>query len=1067
MTEVPLSYSAEELLGLLESAVHGSAPAEQWLSALSAQEPGLVDEIGPTTAAAPAPPGPLTRSQVADRASEVAAAHGAAVAKAADVAAALVQLVQAVVPIEPEPVEPEPVEPEPIEPEPVEPERVEPERVEPEPIEPEPIEPEREPAPTALTEEPLPLPSGRTRTFRVFVSSTFEDFAVERNVLRSEVWPRLRDLCRQHGARFQPIDLRWGVSEEAALDQQTMNICLGEIDRCQAVTPRPDFLVLLGNRYGWRPPPPQIPADEYDGLLAWLRAEEPDSAVLVEQWYDRDDNAVPPEHHLKRRTGRYRDRETWAGVEGRLAAALGAAAAHLDDLAESARGRYLHSATAQEIARGALEVAEPDRAVAFVREIGGADGSGGGVAGRAAYVDDDQAPLEQLKDAVRRHLGPRVITAPPVPLGDDGPVLGAAYLEQFARGVHDALASSIREELEHPLATGPGEAPADALDEEIRAHRRFAEDRAAHFTGRADDLAGIGEYLDHGLPQPLVVHGEGGCGKSALMSRLVLADTPRPADCLVLARFVGATPASVDGRSLLRSLCEELARSVGDDTTAVPSAYNELVGDFTRRFAAVSADRPVWVVVDSLDQLGGGVGGARSLTWVPAVLPPGARMVLSTRSGETLEPLRSRAQLLELGGLTRDDGTVLVAAWLEAATPRRTLQDRQLAAVLDAFEASRGNPLYLRLATEEARRWESGDGEPPEHLAVGVRELIRHNLLHRLASEDNHGQQLVGTALGYLAASRDGLAEDELTDLLARDLPLYRHVLLSAYHVPEDLSECAAGHPLRPPDQGPAAWIAGLRADAATHAEGSSALDDVLASVVPAGPSRPRPGPELPVVLWSRLSFDLGPYLTERRTETGTLLGFYHRELQDVAAEEYVAGEAGGALHSRMADYFRELADPRGDGSWTGVRGPDRRGLSELPHHLTRAERWDDVTGVLTDFTFLEQKATHVGVVEQTGGALLHTGVFALEDDYDEALAAMGGGEDVGARPRLIVTAVDLGEGLAVRCPHCNTVHPCGRKCETCDVVHRLEDWQGHEVSCPNPACGGPLRVNDFVVERR
>jgi hypothetical protein len=29
------------------------------------------------------------------------------------------------------------------------------------------------------------------------------------------------------------------VSEEASRDQHTMNICLGEIERCQEVTPRP------------------------------------------------------------------------------------------------------------------------------------------------------------------------------------------------------------------------------------------------------------------------------------------------------------------------------------------------------------------------------------------------------------------------------------------------------------------------------------------------------------------------------------------------------------------------------------------------------------------------------------------------------------------------------------------------------------------------------------------------------------------------------------------------------------------------------------------------------------
>jgi len=74
-----------------------------------------------------------------------------------------------------------------------------------------------------------------SRTFRVFVSSTFSDLKAERNALQQYVFPRLRELCLRHGCRFQAIDLRWGVSEEAGLDQQTMKICLREIARCQEV----------------------------------------------------------------------------------------------------------------------------------------------------------------------------------------------------------------------------------------------------------------------------------------------------------------------------------------------------------------------------------------------------------------------------------------------------------------------------------------------------------------------------------------------------------------------------------------------------------------------------------------------------------------------------------------------------------------------------------------------------------------------------------------------------------------------------------------------------------------
>ncbi|MGD0774893.1 MAG: DUF4062 domain-containing protein [Candidatus Solibacter sp.] len=140
-----------------------------------------------------------------------------------------------------------------------------------------------------------------TRTFRVFVSSTFEDLKEERDALQRDVFPKLRTLCEQHGARFQAIDLRWGVRDEAALDQQTMEICLREIRRCQATGVRPNFIVLLGDRYGWQPLPPTIPAAEFDALLPYVAVG--DAGALAEQWYRLDENAVPPEYCCVRYSG--------------------------------------------------------------------------------------------------------------------------------------------------------------------------------------------------------------------------------------------------------------------------------------------------------------------------------------------------------------------------------------------------------------------------------------------------------------------------------------------------------------------------------------------------------------------------------------------------------------------------------------------------------------------------------------------------------------------------------------------------------------------------------------------
>ena len=134
-----------------------------------------------------------------------------------------------------------------------------------------------------------------SRTFRIFVSSTFSDLKAERNALQEKVFPRLRDLATANHCRFQAIDLRWGVSDEAGLDQQTMKICLSEIERCQKTKLKPNFIILLGDRYGWCPLPYEIPADEFDTVLTRVTEQE---ELLLKRWYCLDKNAVPKEKSI-------------------------------------------------------------------------------------------------------------------------------------------------------------------------------------------------------------------------------------------------------------------------------------------------------------------------------------------------------------------------------------------------------------------------------------------------------------------------------------------------------------------------------------------------------------------------------------------------------------------------------------------------------------------------------------------------------------------------------------------------------------------------------------------------
>jgi len=112
----------------------------------------------------------------------------------------------------------------------------------------------------------------RQKTFRLFISSTFSDFQKEREVLQTEVFPKIRNYALERGYSFQPIDLRWGVSDEAQLDQKTLELCLSEVQDCKTHI-YPNFLIMIGDRYGWIPCPYAIEKKEFEDYDTWVKME--------------------------------------------------------------------------------------------------------------------------------------------------------------------------------------------------------------------------------------------------------------------------------------------------------------------------------------------------------------------------------------------------------------------------------------------------------------------------------------------------------------------------------------------------------------------------------------------------------------------------------------------------------------------------------------------------------------------------------------------------------------------------------------------------------------------------
>lgn len=800
------------------------------------------------------------------------------------------------------------------------------------------------------------------RTFRIFVSSTFEDMEEERNALQRNVFPRLKALCAERGRRFQAIDLRWGVSEEAGRDQKTMSICLEELRRCQRVTPRPNFIVLLGDRYGWRPLPEAIGEAEFNDLLEKV-ADDHDKELLL-QHYELDLNAIPhiqegDEHHvyfLKPRVLDIPDGSTpeeeeeakelesgeWKKIESRLSAVLRDASCELD-LDPDQRLKYLASATEQEIEEGAFKVEDArEHVFCFFRKIDPLSES------KTNEVDPEaQERLQELKDRLRDRLPKEHLFAYSKTTSNQ--------IDAFCDAAHEALVGIIAEEME---ASGE----INSYERELEEQNAFCTERASFFTGRKATLKAIADFIE-GPGGVMTLYGEGGIGKSAVIARAVQLAHEDPMKARIIYRFIGATPNSTDIRALLEGICRQVARAYNVEED-IKQTYEDLVQDFPKKLELATEEEPLIIFLDSLDQLSEAYN-AHNLAWLPlkANLPAHVYIVLSTRPDAGLEALRSKyleKVVVEIGPMPLEEGEETIRLWLENAG--RTLKESQREEVISKFLASTrkaksksksskreqgGNPLYLRMAFNEAKLWTSS--REGVVLAPDVGGIIR-DLYGRLSDEANHGAAFTSRALGYLAASRCGLSEDEIIEILSRDKEI-------------------------------------IKSFEQRRSPGTPSFSELGV---------------LPVAVWSRFYFDLAPYLTEASAENTSLLAFYHRELKEVAAGDYLKTKRDSRkINVLLAEYFNQVGDPRQEeeGDAVGFRDTTRdwdrwygttRALSELPYHATMAGMWDELFLILTDFRFLENKAERANKTElkDAEGKTItsYGGVFDLQKDYDFAL---------------------------------------------------------------------------------
>ncbi|MCD4817173.1 MAG: DUF4062 domain-containing protein [Candidatus Cloacimonetes bacterium] len=556
------------------------------------------------------------------------------------------------------------------------------------------------------------------RFIRVFVSSTFKDMMEEREILVKQIFPQLRKLCDERYVVWGEVDLRWGITDEQKAEGKVLPICLHEIKKC-----RPYFIGILGERYGWIP-------DEIDKDLLmqekWLELHKDYSVTELEilQGVLKDPEMAENAFFY------FRDK------------------AYIETLPKKVRGDYLEISSDDEADYDKVEYKKESeiknnlsifqkiklRFTKSNKEDDGFDTS--------ARLDKSEK-IENLKNRIRK-------SGFPVRENYNNP-------KEFGQLVLQDLTQVIDKNF-------PKEKIPDPLDREAIEHEAFAKSRHKVYIGRKEYFERLDRHIEEDS-QPLVILGESGSGKSALLSNWALKYKEKHPEDFMILHFIDSSASSTDWAAMVRRIMGELKRKF-DIHGEIPDKPEELRSAFANWLYMASAKGKAVIILDALNQLEDR-DQALDLVWLPPVMPENIRLFLSTLPGKSFAEMQKRNwQTLNIESFTENEQKEYIKKYLKQYTKqlekdiRKTIVKHKQTAI----------PLYLQALLEELRLY--GDyftlkNKTENYLKAKTITELYQKILERYEEDyEQDRKYLVKEAFSLIWAARRGLSEIELMELL-------------------------------------------------------------------------------------------------------------------------------------------------------------------------------------------------------------------------------------------------------------------------------------------------------------
>jgi tetratricopeptide (TPR) repeat protein len=329
----------------------------------------------------------------------------------------------------------------------------------------------------------------------------------------------------------------------------------------------------------------------------------------------------------------------------------------------------------------------------------------------------------------------------------------------------------------------PEKSVPDLLDRDAADHEAYATSRRSVYIGRKENIERLDAHAAGDGP-PLVVLGESGGGKSALLANWTYRWSEEHPETPVLVHFIGAAPDSVNWMAMLRRLLGEFRRKFGIQIE-IPDQPDALRMAFANALHMVAAHRHVVLVLDALNQIEDR-DGAPDLVWLPPAIPANVRMVVSTLPGQPLDDLKKRGwPVLGVEPLTTPERKELIVKYLNRYS--KALSPRTVHCI--AVAPQTGNGLYLCTLLNELRQfgsYESLNERIDWYLQAASPVELYSKVIERWEQDygkpDPACENVVRESMVRLWAARRGLSETELLDSLGTEgSPLPRAVWSPLY----------------------------------------------------------------------------------------------------------------------------------------------------------------------------------------------------------------------------------------------------------------------------------------------